>query len=313
VPLSDGSGVILDVVSSARADAAVPIRVERSRVGGAAGRVLEVDGAGTPWLLIHGYGDSADTWRPILEKLGAAGTRARAIDLGGFGAGARLDMSEPLLPQWDRLVAAHVGELAAESETGEVRIAGNSLGGCLTMRAAQDQSLPIAGIVPIAPAGLDMARWFGIIEGAQLIQLLRLSPVPVPEAVVRQIVGRVYSQLAFAHPGRADKAAVDNFTRHIHTVARGRRVLSIGRKLLTELDRPFKLEQIACPLLLVWGDRDRMVYTTGAEKVLRAVDYSDIEIIDDCGHCPQVDCPDRLWELIKDFPEGWNERQSAAA
>jgi pimeloyl-ACP methyl ester carboxylesterase len=80
-------------------------------------------------------------------------------------------------------------------------------------------------------------------------------------------------------------------------------VLEIGRRLLPELEQPFDLSRIDCPLLLIWGERDRMVYTDGAERVLRAVDYSDIEIIPDCGHCPQVERPDRLEELLLAFPD----------
>jgi pimeloyl-ACP methyl ester carboxylesterase len=45
-----------------------------------------------------------------------------------------------------------------------------------------------------------------------------------------------------------------------------------------------------------------MVYTDGAERVLRTVDYSDIEILPDCGHCPQVEVPDRMAELVLEFP-----------
>ena len=79
-------------------------------------------------------------------------------------------------------------------------------------------------------------------------------------------------------------------------------MLETGRRLLPELERPFDLERIDCPLLLIWGERDRMVYTTGAERVLRTVDYSDIEVIPDCGHCPQVEVPDLLAELLLGFP-----------
>ena len=41
-----------------------------------------------------------------------------------------------------------------------------------------------------------------------------------------------------------------------------------------------------------------MVFTTGAERVLRTVDYSDIEVIPGCGHCPQVEVPDVLAGLV---------------
>ena len=80
-------------------------------------------------------------------------------------------------------------------------------------------------------------------------------------------------------------------------------VLDVGRRLLPELEDPFDLKAIDCPLLLVWGERDKMVYTAGAERVLRTVDYSDIEVIPNCGHCPQVEVPDRLAELLEAFPE----------
>ena len=180
---------------------------------------------------------------------------------------------------------------------------GNSLGGCLSLRAAERMDLPIGGIVPIAPAGLHMARWFPIIESERLIRLLRLSPVPVPEVVVREVVSRVYRTLAFNDPKRADSSVVSSFSKHIGTVDRSMAVLDIGRRLLPELEDPFDLKRIDCPLLLVWGERDKMVYTAGAERVLRTVDYSDIEVIPDCGHCPQVEVPDRLAELLDVFPE----------
>ena len=80
-------------------------------------------------------------------------------------------------------------------------------------------------------------------------------------------------------------------------------VLDTGRRLLPELGDPFELDRIDCPLLLIWGERDRMVFTTGAERVLRTVDYSDIEVIPDCGHCPQVEVPDLLAELLLGFPD----------
>ena len=140
-----------------------------------------------------------------------------------------------------------------------------------------------AALQAIAPAGLHMARWFSIIESTQLVRMLRYSPFPVPETVVRQIVARVYKELAFHDRAGADPGIVDSFVDHIGTIDRSMGVLDIGRRLLPELEDPFDLGRIDCPLLLVWGEHDRMVYTDGAERVLRIVDYSDIEIIPACG------------------------------
>jgi len=283
------------------------IRVDqRLRLGGVETRRLRIEGTGIPYLLIHGFADSADTWRPLLHELATAGRGAAAIDLAGFGAAAALAPDSPMLGQWDRMVNQAVRELSEANDGSPVFIAGNSLGGSLALRAAERAELPVAGIIPIAPAGLEMARWFGVIEGEFLIRLLRLSPVPIPELAVREVVGRVYANLAFSAPGRAGPEAIASFTRHIPSVSRGSEILDLGRRLLPELeDTPFHLDRIECPLLLVWGDRDRMVYTGGAERVLRTVPYADIEVIPNCGHCPQVELPERLAQMLLDFPEGY--------
>jgi pimeloyl-ACP methyl ester carboxylesterase len=274
-------------------------------LGGLQTRRLSVEGTGVPFLFLHGFADSADTWVPLLRELGARGRAAAAIDLGGFGTAATLAPDRGLLEQWDAMVDQAVGELHADHHGDGVFVAGNSLGGCLSIRAAQRADLPVAGVVPIAPAGLDMARWFPVIESQRLIRLLELSPLPVPERIVREFVGRVYSSLAFSSPSRANAEAIESFTSHIATIARGNAILDIGRRLLPELTNPFQLELIDCPLLLVWGERDRMVYTTGAERVLRTVPYADIEIIPDCGHCPQVEVPAELARMLLDFPDAY--------
>ena len=256
-------------------------------------------------LLVHGFADSADTWRPLLGELAAAGRAAAAIDLAGFGAASSPAPGASLLGQWDLMVGAAARQLSDAHGGAPVYVVGNSLGGCLAMRAAERHDLPIAGIVPIAPAGLEMARWFPVIEGERLIRLLRRSPLPIPELLVREVVGRVYANLAFSSPGKASPEAVASFTRHVSSVARGSEILDIGRRLLPELESPFHLELLECPLLLIWGERDRMVYTTGAERVLRTVPYSDIEIIPGCGHCPQLEVPEQLARMLLDFPEAY--------
>lgn len=277
------------------------VREQTVTLGGIETRRLDLEGGGTPFLLLHGYADSADTWRPLLEEFAAAGRAAVAFDLGGFGCSGPVDPARSLLPQWDRMVATAIEELGA-AHGGEVYIAGNSLGGSLAMRAAERLDGGVGGVVPIAPAGLEMARWFPVIEGERLIRLLRRSPIPIPELMVREVVGRVYSNLAFSTPDRAGPEAIASFTRHIPTVERSTEILDLGRRLLPELDDPFRLERIDCPLVLIWGERDRMVYTGGAERVLRTVPYSDIEIIEHCGHCPQVEVPERLARLLLSFP-----------
>ncbi len=56
-------------------------------------------------------------------------------------------------------------------------------------------------------------------------------------------------------------------------------------------------------MLLVWGDRDRLVFHRGADRVLAAVPDSRLELIEGVGHCPQVEAPERVTELLLEFSD----------
>jgi pimeloyl-ACP methyl ester carboxylesterase len=267
-------------------------------LGGFETRALELDGEGPPLLLLHGWSDSADTWRVVLDLLRRRDRRAVALDLPGYGAASHLDPERPVLPQLDRFVQAATRQFAPD---GGAVVAGNSLGGCAALRAAEQEQLGLAGIVPIAPAGFDMAGWLGVVEGERLIRALLASPVPLPQPIVRSAVGRVYRTVAFAHPGTIDRRAVSAFTAHVSSRSDVARILASGRRLRGELADCFELGRIRCPVLVIWGDSDRMVYASGAERVLRDVSGSRLEVIEDCGHCPQIEAPERLVGLIEEF------------
>ena len=100
-----------------------------------------------------------------------------ALDLPGFGTADPLAADEPILPQLERFAAAAVEWIAPE---GGAIVCGNSLGGCVSLLLAERPELGLAGIVPVAPAGLDMARWFAVIEREPVLRALLASPVPMP-------------------------------------------------------------------------------------------------------------------------------------
>ena len=90
-----------------------PIVERHLELGGLQTRALELDGDGPPLLLLHGFADSADCWRPLLDRLRKRERAAIALDMPGFGAAAHLRRGEPLLPQLDAFVAgavAHAGD-----------------------------------------------------------------------------------------------------------------------------------------------------------------------------------------------------------
>jgi pimeloyl-ACP methyl ester carboxylesterase len=279
-----------------------PLFEHRLEVAGYRTHALELEGEGPPLLLLHGFADSADTWRMTLDRLGRRDRRALALDLPGFARASELRGDAPVLEQFDAFAAEAVARLAAEHGR-DVIVAGNSLGGAIALRAGENPELPLAGIVPIAPAGLDMPRWFSIIERDPLLRTVLASPVPLPEVLVRNVVGVVYRRLAFARSPANQGEIVRSFTAHHRDPRALARYLDVGRRMLPELQDPFALERVRCPVLLVWGDRDRMVTHRGAQRVTDALPETTYELFEGCGHCPQVEEPDRFVETLVAFSD----------
>ena len=118
-------------------------------------RVLAVGGRGPGIILLHGFSDTADTWRAVLGPFAERGIRAAAVDLPSFGAADPLGPG-PALPQLDMFVADAVRHWTVGDRA--PILVGNSLGGLLAARAAAGPDPP-AGVVLISPAGHAHSRW----------------------------------------------------------------------------------------------------------------------------------------------------------
>ena len=262
-------------------------------------RVLELEGDGPPLVLFHGWADSADTWRRLLAGLGRTDRRAIAVDLPGFGTADKLADETSVMGQLDEFAAAVVDYTREECRP---IVAGNSLGGAMSLRLASRQGDGLTGIVPIAPAGLDMPRWFTIVERDPLVRTILSLPTPVPEALVRVAVGRAYRLLAFADQSACDANIVEAFTNHHRDTTSVASYLATARRMVPELQTPMDLAAIPCPVLLVWGDRDRLVSHRGADVVREALPGARVELMKGVGHCPQIEAADRVLSLLLDFP-----------
>jgi pimeloyl-ACP methyl ester carboxylesterase len=276
-----------------------PLFEHRLYLAGYRTRALELEGDGPPLLLLHGYSDSADTWRILLDRLARSGRRAVAVDLPGFGTCDVLNDHEPILAQHRRFAAAAVEWMAPD---GGAVVCGNSLGGLVSLLLAEDDQTGLAGVVPVAPAGLDMARWFRVIERDPLLRTLLAAPVPIPRAALQRVVAEVYRRLAFHRPREVDPLVAATFASHFADRATTARLLGTGRRLLPELRDCLNPERIDCPVLMVWGERDVMVFPTGAGSVLDAVADSRLVTLEHCGHSPQIERPDELAGLLLEFP-----------
>lgn len=62
-----------------------------------------------------------------------------------------------------------------------------------------------------------------------------------------------------------------------------------------------RLQEIACPVLIVTGDSDRLVPAWNSERLSRAIPGSQLEIIKNCGHLPQEEKPEEFVSIVVQF------------
>jgi pimeloyl-ACP methyl ester carboxylesterase len=277
------------------------LRSRRVTVGRVATRAISAKGKGVPTVLLHGWLDNADTWLAVLDRLAVAGRPAVAYDLPGFGTAPPLGPGSVL----DQLVefTADAVEQAAEEAGSKVVVAGNSLGGWAALRVAELSDLPIAGVVPIGPAGIRMAPAFFTLDRIPAVSRVIGLPAPLPPAVVRSVAGSLYRRLAFADPAGVDQAVVDRFTRfHTErTVIRDR--LEYAKRLRAELGDPFDPEAIDVPVTVIWGEADRLCMPAGADELAKLLPHADVRMLPNVGHTPQVEAPNVVVEAIVELCE----------
>lgn len=268
----------------------------RVRYAGFSSRELFVAGTGPCVVLIHGYGDSADTWRGVMAKLAEQGCAARAVDLPGFGhAGARRPGAQ--LPQLDAFVAEL---LASHTETGVVAV-GNSLGGTVVLRAAQRQDLPIRAVLVMGSAGS------GFTPGVRLIVyrngwLARAAcAVPVPPTLLSAGIRRALPGLLYGDRRLADPLVVQRMSAGITDSSSLGLVARGGATFAGEVRNCLEPGRVRCPAVILQGARDRLVPVAAARRLHAALPHSRLVVLHDVGHCPQLDAPATVSELVVDL------------
>jgi len=124
-----------------------------------------------------------------------------------------------------------------------------------------------------------------------------------PPGLVELIVARVYSTLAFHDAGRVDPESVAGFSRFYRNRDDVVRLFALARDLVAELDgRLLDLAgELRMPTLLLWGRQDRFIPVDHALALQRLLRRSRLHVIEDCGHCPQLELPDVVGTVLEEF------------
>jgi pimeloyl-ACP methyl ester carboxylesterase len=272
------------------------ITEDRVCFGGVHTRRLSGAGDGPPIALLHGFADGAETWRDVLTELGAAGRAAFAVDMPGFG---RAEPREPgpIMPQLDAFVDAMV------ADTGPVILMGNSLGACVSVRAAARGSCDVRGAIavdePILASHWLMRLGRGRADPFRVLD----HRMPIPKDLYHRAIRRTIARFLYADPTLADPDVLARFTVQASDPARLRTLLGDARAVALETAGGYDSEHVRCPLLVIHGRKDRIIPVHASQRLHESVPASTLVVLPDSGHCPQLDDPSTLARHVLQFIE----------
>jgi pimeloyl-ACP methyl ester carboxylesterase len=253
-------------------------------------------GKGPEVVLLHGLGGTKITWLPLLARLGA-GHRVIVPDLPGHG-----ESGKPRADYTPRFYARVIRRLLDRLDADRAVLVGNSLGGRIALQLAVTAPARVKALALLAPA-LPGFRW------RHLLALTRVLPaeigaVPFP---MRERWMRFAMRRLFADPGRLPPegyaAAAAEFARIYRDPAARMAFFATLRHIVTEPPGPFyaSLRRLKQPVLLVFGDRDRLVPARLGITLARELPRVEAELLTGVGHVPQFEAPEATLRALEGF------------
>lgn len=269
-------------------------------IGGYPTRVLRADNgaaADAPLLpMFHGWGDSADTWKPLMQRLWNSGAELIAFDLPGFGRAAPTAPG-PQLPQLIAFIGAALRSYAAGRRVLPI---GQSLGARAMLTALSEGAAPHAlAALAVGPAPLELPGWQKVLvrNGSLAPAVSKIAGDQSGEQRIREVVNS-FRRSCFAEPERVPDSVFEDYASH-YTPERAAGHIAALRDIGAELSQPLQLQRVPCPVDIVWGDRDRMAPFSGAEHYLRELPRAQLHRYEGGGHHVHLERPDEIAALIR--------------
>lgn len=251
-------------------------------------------GTGSPLVCLHGFMDTWRTWDLVLAMLEGR-HEVLALTLPGHAGGPSTDETSSTAAFVDA-----VERLMDAAGLGLAHLVGNSLGGYVAFQlAARGRA---ASVVAFAPAG----GWAsGDISYRELLRMQRELQTQVKAAAPRA------EEFVATPQGRrrVTQVITTNFE-HLPADLLAHQMLGIAsctaavpliENALSE-GWTLDVERITCPVRIVWGTADKLLpWPRAAARYRTELPQADWVLLDEIGHCPQLDVPVEAAQLILGF------------
>lgn len=253
-----------------------------------------------PAVLVHGLGGSAHNWT---EFAGVLRDRLAidAVDLPGHGR------SGPA-PRGDYSLQAHANVVIGyleQSDRGPVHLAGNSMGGAVSILVAAQRPELVRTLTLVSPAVPDRRlRAYPVrhdprivalaVPGLAGVAMRRLAALPPHRRVAATIA------ICFADPKRYPKERINEAVAEVQARSTMPWVDAAFLRSMRGLARWqtlggragwATLRRITAPTLVLWGDTDRLVAPDLAPYVAAALPDGRLLVMDRIGHTAMMEDP----------------------
>lgn len=245
---------------------------------------IETMGKGMDLVLLHGWGMHAGVWDGVRGDL-AKDFRVHLVDLPGYG---QSDSCTPyMLSELARTVANAVPK--------SVCVCGWSLGAQVALRWALDFHKQVQRLVLVAatPCFVRVADWPSEIE-ARVLQQFAADL----QCNVRSTLKRFASlQTRGAKNARRYSAWL---CKRLFTAA-DPEVLQAGLRMLLDTDLRQEIREIKQPVLLLHGEKDRLVPVTSAHWLKQHLSRARLVTFKDCAHAPFLAQEEKFVKQVLEF------------
>jgi pimeloyl-ACP methyl ester carboxylesterase len=239
---------------------------------------------GPTLLLIHGFAASLHTWEPWVRQLGGK-YRVVRVDLPGHGLTRSKDFA-PSSANYAAFVEAFVQKLALPPAT----VVGNSMGGNIAWLFALRHPEHVARLVLIDASGFEAYRASEVRPPLYMRVLANPSIAAALRNLDKTAIFRQTLQSAYYNSALATPLVVQRYV-ELSRAPGHREILdrTIAASLGGDLDgtaTKARLATLRMPVLILWGDHDRLVDPADARSFSDAIPGSKLIIYRNVGHLP---------------------------
>ena len=238
---------------------------------------LERPGKGETIVLIHGFTGNKDVWNPFVRYIPRE-YRVVVFDMPGHGDNDKLlDKTYSI-----DYMTSNLDQAVNALGISKFHLAGNSMGGWITILYATRYPQKVISLCLLDNAGLPSPQPSDL--------KLAMSKGQNPFIITsREEYDEFFKYVFYKQPFIPWPITSVLADRYIASCDFYKKV---GNDFLTQSTDIYPLlAGLNVPVLVIWGDKDRIVHVSTTEVLKKSLPNSEIVIMKDCGHMPMLERP----------------------